>query len=97
MYPLGADERYLFSANGATIVTAHRMHKSIIFDTPTQLPEGQTVIGLVHNDIYGDIPEDTDVLHVLMGHPPLAELVKAGGHLFKIEVDGKITDSGPMP
>jgi hypothetical protein len=41
--------------------------------------------------VLSDGPEDTDVFQVMSRQPRVPEYVGAGGHVFKIEVDGTIT------
>jgi hypothetical protein len=93
IFPIGGDERYKISADGATILEDHRMHKSIL-DIPTDAHAGGHVTAGTHNDIYSDVPEDTDVFHVLARTPLVPDYVSAQGHLYLIDTDGTITDKG---
>ena len=90
VYPYGGDVRYRVSADGTTLIETHRMHKAVLESVPAKVPEGTSVAGGFHNDIYGDLPEDTDVFLVLSRQPKIPEYVGAGGHVFAIDVDGKI-------
>ena len=89
VYPLGGDVRYLVSADGSKIVERRQLHKSIIeFRTP---PEGEKVEGGFHTAVLDDVPEDTDVFHVLVRRPPVPEWVGTKKYVYRIEPDGTIT------
>jgi hypothetical protein len=88
--PLGGDERFNVSADGTTLIDAHRMHDSILM-LNASVPAGSTAVAAVHTDIHSDVPEDTDVFHVLASNPRLPEFVSARGHLYRIDIDGTIT------
>jgi len=90
VFPLGGDVRYLVSPDGATIVTKRQLHKTILEFDLSQIPAGATSAGRVHSHVLTDLPEDTDVLHVLSSRPAEPEFVGAGGHVFKIATNGKI-------
>jgi hypothetical protein len=88
IFPLGADARYLFSPDGAKIVEKRRLHISIIeFKTP---PDSQKVEGGFHTAILDDVPEDTDVFHVLSRKPSVPEWVGTKKYMYRIETDGTI-------
>jgi hypothetical protein len=90
VYPYGGDFRYLISPDGSTIVTKRQMHKGVLESIPADLPKSTTSVAGYHTHILSDLPEDTDVFLVLWRQPPIPEYVGAGGHVFEIEVDGKI-------
>jgi len=87
VYPLGGDARYLMSADGLKIIEKRQMHKVIIETTPP--PKGKTVAGF-HTHVLSDLPEDTDVFHVLTKDPPMPEMIGAGRFLFETKTDGTI-------
>jgi hypothetical protein len=88
VYPLGGDVRYLVAQDGSKIVEKRQLHKSIIeFRTP---PELQKVEGGYHTAVLDDIPEDTDVFHVLVRKPSIAEWVATQQYVYRIETDGAI-------
>jgi hypothetical protein len=104
VYPYGGDVRYLVSPDGTSMLDKHPMHKDILESTPAQMPQipnGATPAAGYHTDVLSDGPEDTDVFLVLSRQPRVPEYVGAGGHVFKIEVDGTITvdppDGPPLP
>lgn len=87
VYPLGGDVRYLVSADGTKILEKRQMHKSIIETTPQ--PGKKTVAGF-HAHILSNLPEDTDVFHVLTQDPPLPEFVGTPRFTYKVNIDGTI-------
>lgn len=88
IYPLGGDVRYLVSQDGSKIVEKRQLHKSIIeFATP---PEVQKVEAGYHTAVLDDIPEDTDVFHVLVRKPSVPEWIATQQYVYRIETDGTI-------
>lgn len=88
VFPLGADARYLVSMDGTTIVEKRKLHVSVIeFSRP---PEPKSLQGSFHTAVLDDIPEDTDVFHVLSRIPAVPEYVATKRYVFLIERDGTI-------
>ncbi len=88
VYPLGGDSRYLVSQDGEKILEKRQLHISIIeFSTPPNL---QNVEAGYHTAVLDDIPEDTDVFHVLSRKPSVPEWVATKQFVFRIEPDGTI-------
>ena len=88
VYPLGGDVRYLVSQDDSRIVEKRRLHKSIIeFATP---PETQKPEAGFHTAVLDDVPEDTDVFHVLVRKPSVPEWVATRQYVYRIETDGAI-------
>ena len=83
--PLGGDVRYLISPDGLQIIDKRQMHKTIL--EISRKGPGETV-AQAHNHVLSDVPEDTDVFHALSNHLP--EFVGAGGHVYGVELDGRI-------
>ena len=88
IYPLGGDLRYLFSADGTTILEKRQMHKTIL-EASRML--GKKTAGGVHRHVLSDVPEDTDVLHVLTQDPPQPEFVVTPHFFYQVRADGTIT------
>jgi hypothetical protein len=88
IYPLGGDMRYLVTANGNKIVESRRMHKSILENPPP--PAGQSAVMGFHSAVMADIPEDTDVFHVLVRKPSIPEMIATERFAYRIEHDGSI-------
>jgi hypothetical protein len=73
------------------------MHRKVMeFLSDPKIPDGRRVVAAANTDIYGDVPEDSDVMLVLARHPAMPQIVTAGGHNFKISIDGSIEDLGPV-
>lgn len=87
VYPLGGDVRFLVSADGMKILEKHQMHKSINETTPQ--PGKKTAAGF-HTHVSSDLPEDTDVFHVLTQDPPLPEFVGTPHFTYQVKTDGTI-------
>ena len=87
VYPLGGDVRYLVGADGTKILEKHQMHKSII---ETAFPPGKKVVSGFHTHVLSDLPEDTDVFHVLSQDPPLPEFVATPHFTYQVKTDGTI-------
>jgi hypothetical protein len=88
VFPLGGDVRYLISADGSKIVEKHQMHVSIIeYRRP---PAIKDLKGSMHTAVLDDIPEDSDVFHVLSRTPQVAEFVVSKKFVYYIEIDGSI-------
>ena len=88
VYPLGGDVRYLVSQGDSRIVEKRQLHKSIIeYATP---PETQKAEAGYHTAVLDDVPEDTDVFHVLVRKPSVPEWVATRLYVYRIETDGAI-------
>jgi hypothetical protein len=90
VYPLGADVRYTISADGGTVVEKRQMHKALIENKSSPKP-GETVAAGYHNHVANNLPEDSDVFHVLNRKPLMPEYVAGPDkHVYQIETDGTI-------
>jgi hydrogenase maturation factor len=88
VYPLGGDVRYLVSQDDSRIVEKRQFHKSIIeFAIP---PETQKAEAGYHTAVLDDVPEDTDVFHVLVRKSSVPEWVATRQYVYRIETDGVI-------
>jgi len=87
IYPLGGDARYLISADGLKIVEKRQMHKAII---EFKVLENVKPDAGYHIAVLDQIPEDSDVFHVLARKPSVPELVATKDFVYRIEPDGKI-------
>lgn len=94
IYPLGGDVRYLITADGGSIVDKRQLHKSILEIPSSSIPKGTTPAGGAHTHVLSDVPEDTDVFHVLTRQPSQPEFVGTPDKkLYEISVDGTIRES----
>lgn len=89
VYPLGGDVRYLVSADGTKILEKRQMHKSILESRPPD--KGKKLAAGFHTHVLSDLPEDTDIFHVLTQDPRLPEMVGTPHFLYQVRVDGIIT------
>lgn len=87
IWPLGGDVRYLISKDGSKIVEKRQLHNAILEIPPSE--SGNTVAGF-HTAVLDDVPEDTDVFHVLSREPSAPEYVMTEKFVYRIEVDGTI-------
>lgn len=93
VWPLGGDVRYLVAPDGRILET-RQLHKSIIeVEAPRDDPDKKPVMGM-HTHILSDVPEDTDVLHVLAREPRRPEMVVTKENVFAIKEDGSIEFAG---
>jgi len=88
VYPLGGDVRNLVSADGTKILEKRQMHKTIIENQPTK--GTKKVVAGYHTHVLSDLPEDTDVFHVLTQDPPLPEFVGTPHFTYQVKTDGTI-------
>ena len=89
VWPLGADTRYLISADGTKIMSKRQLHKSVIEVEPPK-DKNQQPVGGIHTHVLDDTPEDTDVFHVLARKPAVPEMVITKQFVFQVEPDGSI-------
>jgi len=94
IYPLGGDVRYLITPDGVSIVEKRQLHKSILEIPPDSIPKGTTPAGGVHTHVLSDVPEDTDVFHVLTRQPSQPEFIGTSKKkMYEISGDGTIRES----
>ena len=93
IYPLGGDVRYRVTPDGSSIVEKRQLHKTILEIPPDSIPQGTTPAGGVHTHVLSDVPEDTDVFHVLTRQPQQPEFIGTRKKMYEISVDGTIRES----
>lgn len=88
VFPLGADVRYLVSAGGA-IADKRQMHLGLI---PNGAPAaaGSTIAAGYHSHALSDLPEDSDVFHVLARTPSMPEFIATEIATYEVNPDGSI-------
>jgi len=90
IYPVGGDARYLMSADGTAIIEKRQLHKSIL--EAASLPkEKEKVVFDYHTHVLSDLPEDTDVFHVLTQDPHKPCMVMTAHFMYEISSDGTIS------
>lgn len=95
-YVLGGDDRYTVSSDGCNIVETRHLHKGILPFNSKNFDEGKKVTAGFHIAVLHDLPEDTDVMHVMMRRPRIPEFIGAGAWIFKVDTEGLITIEGPL-
>jgi hypothetical protein len=89
IYPIGGDVRYLVSSDGSRIVEKRVLHKAII-EMRQDFEGSNRIVAGNHTHVLSDVPEDTDVFHVLARKPLIPEYVLTENHMYLIRVDGTI-------
>lgn len=87
-FPLGADVRFLVSADGKNILETRQMHKSII--PKADIPSGIKLTAGYHTHVLSDIPEDSDVFCVLSRKPSVPEYVASKAAIYVVNTDGSV-------
>ncbi len=87
VYPLGGDARFLISADGMKIIFKRQMHKTVLDVAPVK---GKKMVAGYHSHALSDVPEDTDVLHVLQQDPPVSEMIMTPHFVYEVASDGVI-------
>jgi hypothetical protein len=87
IYPLGGDVRYLLSADVQKILEKRQLHKTILETPPAK---GKKAVYGFHSHVTSDVPEDTDILHVLQQDPAVPEMVATAHFTYEIATDGSI-------
>lgn len=92
IFPLGADERFRVSADGREIRARRRLHNAVIeFGAPSDSTrKGYTLEAGVQTTVLDNVPEDTDVFHVLVREPRVAQYVITDVFIYRIETSGAI-------
>jgi hypothetical protein len=88
-YPLGDDMRYHVSADARRVSEARRLHLGTIEFDRTNKPDAQYVASS-HTTAVSDIPEETDVAHVLTRRPRVLGYVFTPQYLYMINEDGSL-------
>lgn len=92
---LGRDMRYKVSKDGKKIIEQRVMHMFSAYELDLSSITGK-IESLCHVDMKDNIPEDTDVFHVLQRSIKVPQMVATKHFVFKIEVDGTIRYIGTV-
>ena len=90
VWPLGDDVRYRVSADGFRVLGTHRMHVGMVSGAAGTRTDGTRVAASWHRTTVHDLPEDSDVFHVLARRPQVPEIVVTRHHQYVVGVDGSI-------
>jgi hypothetical protein len=89
-WPLGDDVRYRISADGHRVLQTHRMHAGLVEADRGTSTDAARLVARKGRKALRDLPEDSDVFHVLMGRPATPEIVVTPHFRYEIGVDGSI-------
>lgn len=90
VWPLGDDVRYRVSEDGRRVLETHRMHEGMMEANRGAGRGDARLVAKGGTKALRDLPEDSDVFHVLMNRPAAAEIVVTPRHQYRIEADGSI-------
>jgi hypothetical protein len=90
VFPLGADARYHVSADGRTILDKRSLHKVVIEYSGPGEDDSPDVQAGMHVAVLDDVPEDTDVYHVLSRSPSMPEYITTNAFVYRVETNGAI-------
>ena len=88
VWPLGDDVRYRVSSDGTRILETHRMH-AVMVETTKVANAAQLTTRHTGKALH-DLPEDSDVFHVLMSPTPTATTITTRHFSYVIGADGSI-------
>ena len=91
VWPLGDDVRYRVSGDGRRVLETHRMHVGMMEANRGAATGDARLVAKSAGKPLRDLPEDSDVFHVLMNRPAAAEVVVTSHHRYRIDVDGSIS------
>jgi hypothetical protein len=89
VYPLGADVRYHVANDGRSIIAKRQLHNALL-EFSGQSRDGSELKAGTHTAVLDDIPEDTDVFHVLVRKPSVPEYIPTQAFVYAIYPDGGI-------
>jgi hypothetical protein len=90
VWPLGDDVRYRVSEDGRRVLETHRMHEGMMVANRGAGRGDARLVAKGAGKALRDLPEDSDVFHVLMNRPAAAEIVVTPHRQYRIEADGSI-------
>jgi hypothetical protein len=89
-WPLGDDVRYRVSADGQRVLETRRLHAGMVDADRSVKRDGTRLTAAKQRKALHDVPEDTDVFHVLMNRKAAAELVVTPHYQYVVNPDGSI-------
>ena len=69
------------------VIEKRQMHKTVLDVAPVK---GKKMVAGYHSHVLSDVPEDTDVLHVLQQDPPVPEMIATPHFVYEVASDGTI-------
>lgn len=88
VWPLGDDVRYRVSSDGSRILETHKMHAGMV-DADNEVGTRQLATRRSGKPLH-DLPEDSDVFHVLISRQPRSTSVATRHFNYLIDADGSI-------
>jgi hypothetical protein len=89
VWPLGGDVRYLMSQDGTKIVEKRQLHNSLI-EVERPKDDSQKQVAGIHTHVLDDVPEDTDVFHVLRRKSAVPEIIVTRRFVFLVDAVGEV-------
>ena len=90
VWPLGDDVRYRIAADGERILETRRMHAGLVDEGASARSDGAKLAVGRHRTAIHDVPEDSDVFHVLTRRPLVPQVIVTRRHQYVIGTDGSI-------
>jgi hypothetical protein len=91
VYPLGGDVRYTFTSDGGAVVEKRPMHKTILDIDYSPSGKIKKPAAGIHTHVLSNVPEDSDVFHVLTRKPSIPEYIGTmDKKIWVIQTDGTI-------
>ena len=90
VFPLGGDVRYRITGDGLTILETRRMHNTIIEFGPASRTAGEEMKFGMHTAVVDNMPEDTDVFHVMVREPSVPQLIATDAFVYQVNPSGRI-------
>jgi len=87
VYPLGGDVRYLVSKDGKTVIERRQLHITVLEFAST---EADKPSGAMHTALLDEVPEDTDVFHVLTRQPRFPQWILSKNFVYIVKEDGTL-------
>lgn len=77
------------SADGREILARRQLHNTVL-EMGLPPDSAKTLEAGVHTAVLDNVPEDTDVFHVLVRQPRVAQYVVSDAFVYRIETSGDI-------
>lgn len=89
VFPIGGDVRYRVSPDGRSILTKRRLHNTIVDFGDPRKPGAALKAGF-RTAVLDNVPEDTDVFHVLVRQPKVPDYLATDEFMYRVEPTGQI-------
>jgi hypothetical protein len=92
VWPHGGDVRYRVHADGRAIAAKRQLHKAVMEFAAS--PNAGALKAGMQASVLDDVPEDTDVFHVLVRGPRVPQFIVTNAFVYQIAPDGVIKIMG---